>query len=140
MVLVTHSHAENILMKSPTVYSTKIAEQITRKRHLCRVIYNMFCICASESPGKSSQYLCYLENMMDTDFSSTVVARDTLSLHDPEEAPLVSNEDVALNPTGRASSDIEVRRGLYLVLRNHSLEFCYGNLMSGEEWAAPKLP
>ena len=78
--------------------------------------------------------------MMDTDFSSTVVARDALSLNDPEEAPFASNEDVALNPTGRASSDVGVRRRLYRVLRNHSLNFFYGNLMSGEEWAAPKLP
>ena len=55
--------------------------------------------------------------MMDTDFSSKVVVRDTLSQHDPEEAPFASNEDVALNPTERASSDVGVRRGLYLVLR-----------------------
>ena len=78
--------------------------------------------------------------MMDTDFSSTVVAGRTFSLHDPEEAPFASNEDVALNSTRRASSGVGVRRGIYPVLRNHSSEFCYGKLMSGEEWAAPKLP
>ena len=50
--------------------------------------------------------------MMKSDNSSTVKARATLSLHDPEEVSTTSSEEGTLNPTGRVSSDVGIKKGL----------------------------
>ena len=50
--------------------------------------------------------------MTSSENSSTIKARDTLSLHIPVECSIASNDKDVLKPTGRTSFDVRTKKGL----------------------------